>query len=76
MVEIGEPTELYKILNLKIINIKIFQLFQLKQWQDVNLSGNRQWRIDKEEMVFKKSYSDSGGIRTHAISDWCLKPAP
>ena len=19
---------------------------------------------------------DSGGIRTHAISDWCLKPAP
>ena len=19
---------------------------------------------------------DSGGIRTHALSDWCLKPAP
>ena len=23
-----------------------------------------------------KKFIDSGGIRTHAISDWCLKPAP
>ena len=24
----------------------------------------------------KKHGIDSGGIRTHALSDWCLKPAP
>ena len=27
--------------------------------------------------VYKQQkYDDSGGIRTHALSDWCLKPAP
>jgi hypothetical protein len=24
----------------------------------------------------RKDISDSGGIRTHALADWCLKPAP
>ena len=26
--------------------------------------------------ICKFKIIDSGGIRTHAISDWCLKPAP
>ena len=28
-----------------------------------------------ENFCIPKKY-DSGGIRTHALSDWCLKPAP
>ncbi len=28
------------------------------------------------QAVVGKKITDSGGIRTHALADWCLKPAP
>ena len=48
-----------------------FTLFVLLEW----LHGYMKWKQFLPELKIKCIF-DSGGIRTHALSDWCLKPAP
>ena len=40
------------------------------------LSGGGCWWMLVDVGGKRKRDLDSGGIRTRAISDWCLKPAP